>query len=397
MQLKKQINALADQYFNEVVDIRRHLHQHPELSFQEYQTVQYLEKILQKAGISYKKPVDTGLTGLIKDHADNNGIVALRADIDALPIEEKNTVAYISQNKGVMHACGHDVHTASLIGALKILSDLQDAYKGNVKFIFQPGEEKLPGGAKKMIEQGVLENPIPDVVVAQHVYPDLPAGKIGFRPGPYMASSDELYIILRGSGGHGAMPQQTDDTIYLASQIIQSLQQVVSRKAPPTIPTVLSFGKFIGEGATNVIPEEVYLEGTFRTMNEEWRYRAHELIRNIVKSHESTTNIDCTVDIVKGYPVLINDENMTRRCMDYATHLIGKEHVEWLDIRMTAEDFAYYTRNIPGVFYRLGVSNKKQGIESALHTSTFNIDEKALKTGMANLAWLAISILNDYP
>ena len=397
MQLIKQINALADQYFNEVVDIRRHLHQHPERSFQEHQTVQYLEKILQKAGISYEKPVDTGLTGLIKDHSHNKGIVALRADIDALPIEEKNTVAYISQNKGVMHACGHDAHTASLIGALKILKDLPDAYKGNVKFIFQPGEEKLPGGAKKMIEQGVLENPTPDVIIAQHVYPDLPAGKIGFRPGPYMASSDELYITLHGSGGHGAMPQQTDDTVYLASQIIQSLQQVVSRKAPPTIPTVLSIGKIIGEGATNVIPEEVYLEGTFRTMNEKWRDRAHELIRNIVKSHGSTTNIDCRVDIVKGYPVLMNDENMTRRCMDYATHMMGKENVELLDIRMTAEDFAYYTRNIPGVFYRLGVSNKKQGIESALHTSTFNIDEKALKTGMANLAWLAISILNDYP
>ena len=397
MQLIKQINALADQYFNEVVDIRRHLHQHPERSFQEHQTVQYLEKILQKAGISYEKPVDTGLTGLIKDHSHNKGIVALRADIDALPIEEKNTVAYISQNKGVMHACGHDAHTASLIGALKILKDLPDAYKGNVKFIFQPGEEKLPGGAKKMIEQGALENPTPAVIIAQHVYPDLPAGKIGFRPGPYMASSDELYITLHGSGGHGAMPQQTDDTVYLASQIIQSLQQVVSRKAPPTIPTVLSIGKIIGEGATNVIPEEVYLEGTFRTMNEKWRDRAHELIRNIVKSHGSTTNIDCRVDIVKGYPVLMNDENMTRRCMDYATHMMGKENVELLDIRMTAEDFAYYTRNIPGVFYRLGVSNKKQGIESALHTSTFNIDEKALKTGMANLAWLAISILNDYP
>ena len=396
LNLKKSIQERAAHYFNTIVDIRRHLHQHPELSFQEYNTIQYIKEHLTNEGFNFETPLETGITGLLKGDTINSKIVALRADIDALPIEEKNNVQYASQNKGVMHACGHDAHTAALIGALMILKDLQAEFNGDVKFIFQPGEEKLPGGAKNMIENGVLQNPEPDLIIGQHVYPDLPVGKIGYRPGPYMASSDEIYITLRGKGGHGAIPHKTDDTVYIASQLIQSLQQVVSRKAPPTIPTVLTIGKIIGNGATNVIPDEVYMEGTFRTMDETWREEAHRLIRLIAESAAEPTHIKADVSVIKGYPVLINNENMTHQCMEYSGQLVGKSNVETLDLRMTAEDFAYYTQKIPGVFYRLGVGNKSKGIDSALHSSTFDIDEEALKTGMANLAWLAISFLNEH-
>lgn len=397
MNLKKSIQERAAHYFNTIVDIRRHLHQHPELSFQEYDTIHYIESYLINKGFNFEKPIETGIAGLLKGDTNSSQIVALRADIDALPIEEKNEIEYASKNKGVMHACGHDAHTAALLGALMILRDLKTEFKGDVKFIFQPGEEKLPGGAQKMIDRGVLKNPVPDLIIGQHVYPDLPAGKLGYRPGPYMASSDEVYITLRGKGGHGGIPHKTDDTVFFASQMIQSLQQIVSRKAPPTVPTVLSFGKIIGNGATNVIPEEVYMEGTFRTMDESWREEAHRLIRRVAESivgPSHDTHVD--VSIIKGYPVLMNNEDMTGKCMEYSGQLIGENNVETLDIRMTAEDFAYYTQKVPGVFYRLGVANKSEGIESALHSSTFNIDEEALKTGMANLAWLTISYLNEH-
>ncbi|MFP4620439.1 MAG: M20 family metallopeptidase [Bacteroidales bacterium] len=395
MDIKKRICERATHYFDTIVGIRRHIHQNPELSFQEYHTIQYIEQQLAREGFDFEKPLETGITGVLKGKKSNSRVVGLRADIDALPVEEKNEVEYASKNKGIMHACGHDAHTAALIGALLILRDLKEEFKGNVKFIFQPGEEKLPGGAKNMIEQGVLENPVPDLIIGQHVYPDLPSGKIGYKPGPYMASSDEIYITIRGKGGHGAIPHKTDDTVYLASQLIQSLQQIVSRKAPPTIPTVLSFGKITANGATNVIPQEVYMEGTFRTMDETWRMEAHRLISRIAESIVAPThNTKAEVSIRKGYPVLINNEDMTRKCMEYSAQLFGEGNIKMLDIRMTAEDFAYYTRKIPGVFYRLGVGSKSQDTESSLHSSTFNIDEEALKTGMANMAWLAIAYFN---
>jgi len=397
MELKKRIFERAEHYFNYIVKIRRHLHQYPELSFQEFDTIHYIEECLTNEGFQFEKPIETGITGLLRNDSGMSEMVALRADIDALPIEEKNEIEYASKNKGVMHACGHDAHTAALIGALMILRDLQTEFNGDVKFIFQPGEEKLPGGAKKMIDSGVLEKPVPSLIFGQHVYPDLPAGKLGYRAGPYMASSDEVYITIKGKGGHGGIPHQTDDTVFFASQMIQSLQQIVSRKAPPTIPTVLSFGKITGNGATNVIPEEVYMEGTFRTMDETWRAEAHALIRRIAENIVASgydTQVD--VSIIKGYPVLMNNEDMTRKCMEYSGRLLGERNIETLDIRMTAEDFSYYTQKIPGVFYRLGVGNQSKGIESALHSSTFNIDEEALKTGMANLAWLTISYLNEH-
>ena len=393
--IKNHIRKLAREYFDEVVEIRRHLHRYPELSFHESDTARYLESLLHKMGLDSQRVAGTGLTGILGKKDESKKTVALRADMDALPVFEKNKVEYSSKYEGRMHACGHDAHSAMLIGALKILRELENACNGNIRYIFQPGEEKLPGGAWEMIQAGVLENPRPDLIIGQHVYPELNTGQLGFRPGPYMASTDEIYLTIKGKGGHGAMPNQYEDTVYLATLIIQSLQQIVSRKSPPTIPTVLSFGKIIANGATNVIPDEVYIEGTFRTMDEKWREKAHRLIWEISRSIVRPTTAKCDVQIKKGYPVLKNDEASTKQAEQYSKELLGKNRIKPLEIRMTAEDFAYYTREIPGIFYRLGVRNKSRGIISPLHSSSFNIDEKALETGMANMAWLAISFLNS--
>jgi len=395
MDIKNNIRRLADFYFDEIVEIRRHLHQYPELSFHEYETARYIEALLNRLGLSSERVTETGLTGTLRKVEPEARTVALRADIDALPIFEKTGLEYSSKYEGKMHACGHDAHTAMLIGAIKILKSLEDEYSGNVKFIFQPGEEKLPGGALKMIEAGVLENPRPDLIIGQHVYPDLTAGSLGFKPGPYMASTDEIYLTIKGQGGHGALPHQYDDTIYLATEIIQVLQHVICRKSSPRIPTVLSFGKIIANGATNIIPDEVYIEGTFRTMDEKWRNKAHRLIREMADSVVRPTTAKCELSIKRGYPVLVNDTETTEKAIQQSLQMWGKKSIESLNIRMTAEDFSYYTREIPGVFYRLGIRNKFKGINSPLHSSTFNIDENTLKTGMANLAWLAISFLQD--
>ncbi|MEE4198750.1 MAG: M20 family metallopeptidase [Bacteroidales bacterium] len=394
MTLKQKIINLSDKLFPQVVDIRRHLHQYPELSFQEVETAQYISNLLTKWGIEFESGIaETGIVAYIRGKNPEQKTVALRADMDALPIEEKNNVSYQSKNKGVMHACGHDAHTASLLGTILILNSLKDEFEGTIKCIFQPGEELLPGGAKRMIQQGVLKNPEPEIVIGQHVYPELPAGKIGLKDGPYMASTDEIYITIKGRGGHGAMPWKIDDTVLIASHIILALQQISSRHAPDGIPTILSFGKIIANGATNVIPDEVYLEGTFRTMNEEWRTAAHRKIKKITTGVAQSMGAKAEINIKKGYPVLINDAKITRIAKKAAMDYLGKNNVMDLNYRMTAEDFAYFAREKPSVFYRLGVSAINQKECSSLHSSTFDINEKALNTGMGTMAYLAIQFL----
>jgi amidohydrolase len=390
MTLIKKIRELTEKYFDETVQIRRHLHQHPELSYEEYQTSEFIKKELDKIGVSYQTIFKTGITGEL--HGNSRGpVIALRADIDALPIQEKNEVSYKSIKDGVMHACGHDAHTAALLGTLKILNELKDYLSGSIKFIFQPAEEKLPGGAKQLIEAGVLNNPKPDLILGQHVYPDLPAGTIGLKSGVYMASTDEIFLTVSGKGGHGALPHKLNDTVLTASQIICALHQNTNRYAPANIPTVISIGKVIANGATNVIPDEVSIDGTFRTMDEEWRSQAHQLIRQTAESIAAPHGAECFVNIKKGYPVLKNDEGITNRISEFSREFLGENNIRDLEIRMTAEDFSYYTHEIPGAFIRLGTSTPDTGMDSPLHSSTFNIDEAALKTGMANMAWLAIS------
>ena len=395
--IKNKIKKLAGEYYKDVIKIRRHLHQHPELSFQEKETGLYIANQLKAFNISFEHGcAENGVVALIKGKKPDKKIVALRADMDALPIEEANKVAYKSKNKGIMHACGHDVHTASLLGSARVLNELKSSFEGTVKLIFQPAEEKLPGGASIMIKQGVLENPKPASIFGQHVHPPLETGKVGFRPGMYMASADELYLTVKGRGGHGALPHDCIDPVVVTAQIITALQQIVSRNANPTIPSVLTFGKInsIG-GATNIIPNEVKLEGTFRTMNETWRKVAHQQMKKMVNHLAKGMRAAAKFEIRKGYPALINDEGLTRNAKQYAIDYLGKRNVVDLPIRMTAEDFAYYSQKMPACFYRLGTGNKTKGITSPVHTNTFNIDERALKLSTGLMAWLAISELGN--
>lgn len=389
------IKVKASEIKTEVIAIRRHLHQHPELSFQEHTTSKFVCSKLKEYGIDYKDGiVETGIVAIIKGKNPDKKLIALRADLDALPIQEENQVDYKSVNKGVMHACGHDVHTASLLGAAKILNELKNEFEGSIRLIFQPGEEKLPGGASLMIKEGVLKNPEPAGIIGQHVYPDLASGKVGFRSGMYMASTDELYVTVHGKGGHAALPHLNIDPIIITAHILTALQQLVSRAAKPTIPTVLSFGKIIGEGATNIIPDKVEMEGTFRTMDEEWRISAHQKMKKMAEKIAESMGGTCEFKIIKGYPYLVNDELMTDVARDAATSYLGKNNVIDLDLRMTAEDFSYYSQVIPACFYRLGT---KKPVEEklGLHTSTFDIDENALEISSGLMAWIAIKELEN--
>lgn len=391
MDLKEKIKTLSSSYHKEITAIRRHLHQHPELSFHEYQTCSYVEEQLQSIGITNKKRIaNTGIVAIIEGINPSKKTIALRGDMDALPIQETNDVSYKSQNPGVMHACGHDVHTSSLLGAAKILNELKNDFEGTIKLIFQPGEEKLPGGASLMIKEGALENPKPAGILGQHVMPLIDTGKVGFRTGVYMASTDEIYVTVFGKGGHGAMPHLNIDPVLITSHMIVALQQVVSRNSNPTMPSVLSFGKVIANGATNVIPDSVYIEGTFRTLDETWRSDAHKKIIQIAENLCAGMGGRCEFNIVRGYPALINEEKITASARAGAVEFLGKENVLDLDIWMAAEDFAFYSQQTNACFYRLGTRNEPRGITSSVHTSTFDIDEGALEAGMGLMAFLAL-------
>ncbi len=387
-QLSKDIHA-------DVIIKRRHLHANPELSFQEYKTSAFVKAELSKMGIPFQEMADTGVVGLIKGEKESDRVIALRADMDALPITEANDVEYKSKNVGVMHACGHDVHTSSLLGTAKILTEIKADFGGTVKLIFQPAEERLPGGANLMIKEGVLENPKPSAVMGQHVMPLIEAGKVGLRPGKYMASTDELYVTIKGKGGHGAQPQQNIDPVVIMAHIITALQQIVSRCADPRSPTVLSFGKVIANGATNVIPNEVYMEGTFRTLNESWRSDAHQKMKKMAESIADGMGGSCDFRIERGYPFLVNEERLTARVKQAAIDYVGEENVLDLDIWMAAEDFAYYSQASDACFYRLGTGNKEKGITSSVHTPTFDVDENALGLSTGLMAYLSIRELGN--
>jgi amidohydrolase len=388
----EKIKALAKQYATEFIEVRHHLHAHPELSYQEFETSKFVQQKLSAFGIPFEIKATTGVVGLIKGKNPDSRIIALRADMDALPIQEENDIAYKSKNKGVMHACGHDVHTTCLLGASKILNELKSEWEGTIKLIFQPGEEKNPGGASILIKEGVLENPKPAAIFGLHVHPGLQIGKMSFRGGKVMASADELYFTIKGKGGHAASPHLCIDPILIASHLVTELQQVISRNNNPFNPSVLSITSFQGGTTTNVIPNEVKLMGTFRAMDEEWRFKAHELIKKI--TNDTVTgmggHVDLHIDI--GYPSVYNNEKLNETARQKAIDFIGNNNVEETEPRMGAEDFGYYTQQIPGCFFRLGVMNKEKGITSGVHTPTFNIDESAIETGMGMMAWLGASV-----
>lgn len=395
MDLLSKIKSLSEKYAKDVVAMRRHIHANPELSYLEFNTAKYVASQLKSFGFTPEEVAKTGLVVEIKGKNPERKMVALRADMDALPIHEANDVSYKSTNPGVMHACGHDVHTASLLGTAKILNDIKHDFEGTVRLIFQPGEEKNPGGASYMIKEGVLENPAPASIIGQHVFPLLPVGKIGFREGMYMASSDELFLKVIGKGGHGAAPELTIDPIVIASHIIIALQQVVSRNASPKQPTVLTFGKIIGDGATNIIPNEVTMAGTFRAMDETWRKEGLKKIKKIAETLAESMGGKCEVEISHGYPFLKNDPFVTQRIRKAAEAYVGKENVVDIDITLGSEDFAYYSQVVPASFYRLGTRNESKGITSYVHTPTFNIDEDALITSPGLMAWMAVNELKS--
>ena len=390
--LKEKIKSLAQQYSNEFIQVRQHLHANPELSYKEFETSKFIQSKLREFGISFDVKAITGVVATIKGRNPESRVIALRADMDALPIQEENNVEYKSKNNGVMHACGHDVHTTILLGAAKILNELKTDWEGTLKLIFQPGEEKNPGGASLMIKDGVLENPKPQGIIALHVHPELQLGKLSFRKGRVMASADEIYITIKGKGGHAAAPHLTTDTILMASHLVVALQQIISRNKNPLSPSVLTISSFQGGHTTNVIPSEVKLMGTFRAMDEQWRYKAHELIKKISTElvHSMGGEIDLLIDV--GYPTVDNDDALTDTAWKLADEFMGKENVLETEMRMGAEDFGYYTQIIPGCFYRLGVRNEDKGIIHGVHTPKFNIDETAIETGIVMMAWLGANV-----
>ncbi|RMG79121.1 MAG: amidohydrolase [Bacteroidetes bacterium] len=385
------LQNLITQVFPQVIAHRRHLHQHPELSFQEHKTSEYIQSVLEKNQIPYSAGwVKTGVVALIRGKNPEKRCIALRADMDALPVQEENEVPYKSVHPGIMHACGHDAHTAMLLGAGIVLNQVKTEFEGSIKLIFQPGEEKLPGGASLMIKENVLKNPKVDSAIAQHVYPELDVGKIGVRSGTYMASTDEIYLTVRGKGGHAALPHKLTDPVMIAVQMLSNLQQIVSRYASPYIPVVLSFGKIVADGATNVIPNEVQIAGTLRTFDEELRNTIHQKIEEIATHTAAAFGGKCEVNIVKGYPVLKNDAKLYEVVKQSAIEVVGKQNVVELGLRMTAEDFSYFSQEVPSFFYRLGT-----GASEGLHHPKFNIDEKALEIGTHMLVKTALNALNQ--
>lgn len=388
------IRIQSQEIFPILQEIRHHIHAHPELSFQEYETSKYVASWLEKWGIEVQKNVaGTGMVGLIKGKNPDNICVGIRSELDALPIQEANEVSYKSQNDGVMHACGHDVHTTCLLGVAKILNDTKNEWEGTVKLIIQPGEEKHPGGASLMIKDGALNNPRPASLFALHVYPHLLSGTVGFRGGQYMASADEIYITIEGRGGHAALPHQTIDPIAISALVITGLQQVISRKGNPLIPSVLTFGKIEGGFATNVIPDKVEILGTLRTMDETWRYEAHQLIKDFTEKTCEAYGAKAKVEIPKGYPSLFNDENLTTFAHKKAEEYLGKEKVKTLNLRMAAEDFSFYTHEVPGCFFRIGTNLNEEQFIAPVHNSHFDIDENAMVTAVGTMAYLVRNAL----
>ena len=386
--MKEKILELSDLFFDEIVSIRRYMHMHPELSFQEFETSNYIKSILKSWDINFLDGyANTGILVNLEGKEPSSRVIALRADFDALPILEENDVEYKSKNEGIMHACGHDAHTASMLGALKILHKTKDHWRGTIKFIFQPAEERLPGGAKQMIEEGVLENPNVQHVIAQHVLPELEVGKVGFRCGTYMASTDELYITISGQGGHAAIPSSYNNPIIASSELVLDLNQFFNDKAD----AIFAIGYINGTGSTNVIPKEVNLMGTFRALDESFRLESHNHMNRIVDQVAKKYNIKIDLNIKKGYPALNNDIQFTLNQINKAKEFLGEKNVIDLPIRMTAEDFSYFANAVPSCFYRLGTGNKDKGLIHGLHTSKFNIDEDSLKIGMGLMAFLAIS------
>jgi amidohydrolase len=395
-EIKEQILNNAGNLKEEVIQLRRHFHRHPELSYEETETSLFISKWLEKNGIEHKNGIaGTGIIGKIKGNLKGEKVIAIRAEMDALPITERKTSEYSSLIQGKMHACGHDAHMAMLMGATKLLDGLKDQFGGTILLIFQPGEEKSPGGARLIIESGELNNPKPDIVIAQHILPELETGKVGYKSGRYMASCDEIYITISGKGGHAALPGLTTDQIYIASNLVVRLKdRMKDEQTKKQIATVLGIGRILGEGATNVIPEKVYISGTFRTFDEKWRSEGIALVRSVSDETAKEFGVKIDVNIAEGYPVLHNDEELTARSIELSELLLGKDKIELFENRMSSDDFSFYSALAPSLYYRIGI-RKKDTEMLKLHTADFDIDENGMETGVANLSWLVYNFLRQ--
>lgn len=392
--MKTHIQNLLNQQKDYIRDTYRHLHANPELSFEEYETAAFVCNELDKMQIPYQSGIaGTGILARVEGRNPEKRYIALRADMDALPVCETVDVAWKSKNENVMHACGHDAHTACLLGAAAVLNQIRDEFEGTVLLVFQPGEEKAPGGARLMLEAGLFDEYKPELIIAQHVSVDFPTGTMAFLSGKIMASADEIHVKIKGTGGHGALPHLLNDTVLATAQTLVSLQQVKSRLCHPLTPMVLTFGKLIAGGAQNIIPHEVQLSGTFRTFDEKWRHEALAHIRRIIT--ETTAAYGCTadIDIPDGYPCVVNDLEITQKARAFAEEWVGKENTLTLEPRMTSEDFAFFSQKYPATFYRFGVKGEINADSGGLHSATFRIDEEALQTGAGGMAWLAYSFL----
>ena len=394
--LKGIILADTANLLSELSGLRRHFHMNPELSFEEHETAGYICSRLDEYGIPYRKGITgTGIIAEIKGSLEGDTVIALRAEMDALPVIERNKVPYASRTEGRMHACGHDAHMAMLLVTARMLKSIQDKFGGTVLLVFQPGEELSPGGARIMIESGALKDPEPDIVIAHHVLPELETGKVGYKAGMYMASSDEIYITVTGTGGHAALPHLVTDQIYLASKLIIRIKDEISAiSEEKKIPTVLGIGRIRGDGATNVIPETVEISGTLRTFDEEWRKEAKEIIRRIAGSIEEEYGVRAEVRFAEGYPVLVNNKELTSAAMNLSRELLGNDNVETFDLRMSSEDFAFFSAAFPSLYYRIGIKKEGEKIRM-LHSPDFDIDEEGMITGVANMCWLAINFLKN--
>jgi amidohydrolase len=394
MLLREHILREAESLLPEIVEIRRHIHQHPELSYAEYETAAFISSKLDAMGIEHRTGIaGTGIVGFIRGEAAGRGLtIGLRADMDALPITEAGASEYHSRNEGVMHACGHDAHVAMLIGAADIIKSLRKEFAGTVLLVFQPGEEKAPGGARMMIETGIFRNYDPDMFIAQHILPDMQSGTVGFHAGPYLASCDEIYITVAGRGGHAAQPSQYTDQIYIASELVISLKDTVAEKSKGQAATILGIGKITGMGATNVIPEKVEIAGTFRTFDERWRKEAKEIIRKTASEIARKRDVSIDVNIVEGYPVLVNNEPLTNRAGELSRQLLGDAKVKEVPDRMSSEDFSFFAEKYPSFLFRLGITPDGEKMRPA-HTPYFDLDESSMATGTATMAWLALNLI----
>lgn len=391
---KKKVIQKAEDLESEIISLRRHFHKYPELSYKEYETSAFIKEWLKNNDIPFREGIaGTGIIATVSGKARGGRVIAVRAEMDALPVTERAETDFSSVNTGIMHACGHDAHLAMMMGTGKLLRDMVEEFEGTVLLVFQPGEEKSPGGARMMIESGAFEDPKPDIFIAHHVLPELETGKVGYKSGRYLASCDEIYITVKGKGGHAALTALTTDQIYIASNLVVRLKDTMAeRQSARKIPTVLGIGKISGEGATNVIPETVEIAGTFRTFDEKWRSEALNHVRLVADVIAREYGVTIDVRIAEGYPVLVNNEKLTKDAMQLSSVLLGKENIETYDIRMSSDDFSFYGSLAPALYYRIGL--KKKGAEMhKLHTPDFDIDEAGLKTGVANMSWLICNFL----